>query len=110
MAELKNWKELPIGGVIDKPATAKEYQTGTWRVIRPIYQAENCINCMFCWLYCPDQAVEIEVVDGKPKMKGFNYYYCKGCGLCVNVCPKTNDKLPEEKRAIVMKPETEFQE
>ncbi|MBO8161472.1 MAG: 4Fe-4S binding protein [Thermosipho sp. (in: Bacteria)] len=110
MADLKGWKELAIGGVIDKPSTAKEYQTGTWRVIRPVYKPENCINCMFCWLYCPDQAVEIEVVDGKPKMKGFNYYYCKGCGLCANVCPKSNDKLPEEKRAIVMKPETEFQD
>jgi pyruvate ferredoxin oxidoreductase delta subunit len=63
-----------------------------------------------CWLYCPDQAIVIEVVDGKPKMKGYNYYYCKGCGLCANVCPKTNDNLPEEKRAIVMKPETEFQD
>jgi pyruvate ferredoxin oxidoreductase delta subunit len=113
--ELKGWKELPMGGLIVESGNARQYKTGTWRVIRPVYQAENCIHCMQCWLYCPDQAIVVEIVDGKPKVKGYNYYYCKGCGLCANVCPKsidpkTKQPAPEDKRAIVMKPETDFAE
>ncbi|MCD6550690.1 pyruvate synthase subunit PorD [Thermotoga sp.] len=92
---LKSWKEIPIGGVIDKPGTAREYKTGTWRVMRPVLHKEKCIDCMFCWLYCPDQAV----IQEGGIMKGFDYDYCKGCGLCASVCPK---------QAIEMRPETEF--
>ncbi|HOA17690.1 MAG TPA: 4Fe-4S binding protein [Fervidobacterium sp.] len=115
MAELKGWKDIPIGGLVVEPGSAKKYQTGTWRVLRPIFQSANCINCMFCWLYCPDQSIVVELVDGKPKMKGFDYYSCKGCGLCANVCPKNIDpktKQPaaDEKKAIIMKPETDFVE
>ena len=92
---LKGWKDIPIGGVIDEPGKAREYKTGTWRVLRPVLHEDKCIHCMFCWLYCPDLAI----VQEQGKMKGFDFDYCKGCGLCANVCPT---------KAIEMKPETEF--
>ncbi|MGB9820346.1 MAG: pyruvate synthase subunit PorD [Pseudothermotoga sp.] len=95
MAELKKWNEIPIGGVITEPGTARKYQTGTWRVKRPVYDRSKCIDCMMCWFYCPDQAIMQE----NSVMKGINYFYCKGCGICANVCPKS---------AIEMRPETEF--
>ncbi len=97
---LKGWKELPIGGVIDEPGKSREFKTGNWRVLRPVVNLDKCTHCMLCWLYCPDMAIEITVNEkGKPQMLGFNYDYCKGCGLCADVCPV---------HVIDMKPETEF--
>jgi len=50
---------------------------------------------MICWFYCPDLAI----IQENGIMKGINYFYCKGCGVCANVCPRS---------AIEMHPETEF--
>ncbi len=96
MAKAKTWREIAEGNLIDRAATALEYKTGTWRAFRPIWIKENCIHCKFCWIYCPDMAVNIK----DDKMVGFNYEYCKGCGICAKVCPA-------KKKAIEMKKETE---
>ncbi|HOO73663.1 MAG TPA: 4Fe-4S binding protein [Tepiditoga sp.] len=102
MPGLKGWKEVPIAGVVDTPATAREYETGKWRVMRPIVNKDKCINCMQCWLYCPDMAItgktSTETKNGLD-MAGIDMKYCKGCGTCAAVCPV---------KAIEMKPETEF--
>ena len=84
MAKEKGWKEIPEGNVIPKPATAKEYKTGSWRAFRPIWIKENCIQCKFCWLFCPDNAV---IIDEQGNFAGFNLDYCKGCGICCDICP-----------------------
>jgi len=41
------------------------------------------VNCLLCWLYCPDSAI---VLDGTT-FAGIDYDFCKGCALCVEVCP-----------------------
>lgn len=97
MAELKGWREIPIGGVIDKPATAMAFKTGTWRVMRPTWNEDKCVHCMMCWLYCPDNSIIVK----DEKMMGIDYEYCKGCGVCASVCPT---------KAISMEPETKFVE
>lgn len=97
MKENAGWKEIAEGNLIDRPATALEYKTGTWRLFRPIWIEENCIHCKFCWLYCPDMAIKL----AGDKMAGYNYDYCKGCGICYKVCPA-------KKKAIEMKKETEI--
>ncbi|MEO0073416.1 MAG: 4Fe-4S dicluster domain-containing protein [candidate division WOR-3 bacterium] len=84
MARLKSWRELPCGAIIDDPKAVLENKTGAWRSQRPVWNREKCINCLICWIYCPDSA--IMVVDGKHQ--GINYVYCKGCGNCAAVCPK----------------------
>ncbi|HPU78526.1 MAG: 4Fe-4S binding protein [Synergistales bacterium] len=93
----KGWKEIPIGGTITEAGNAKEFKTGSWRVMRPIHDKNKCTSCMLCWLYCPDQAI----LQTQGHMDGINYDYCKGCGLCSSVCPA---------KAIEMKAETEFLE
>ena len=99
---LKGWKDIPIGGIIDEPGKSREVKTGTWRVIRPVVDLNKCTHCMLCWLYCPDMAIEITVNEkNRPQMLGFFYDYCKGCGICADVCPVN---------AIEMRPETEFLE
>ncbi|MGB4337720.1 MAG: 4Fe-4S binding protein [Bacillota bacterium] len=77
------WKDVPIAGRILEPGSAAKYETGGWRTYRPQHVPENCIHCLFCWLYCPDMAVIAK--DGK--FSEINYRACKGCGVCAQVCP-----------------------
>lgn len=58
-----------------------------WRVEKPIFNNEHCINCYFCWIYCPDSSILVR----DNEMKGVDYVHCKGCGVCSSVCP-TNPK------------------
>lgn len=81
--EKAGWKSIPIGVKITEPGNSVKYTTGGWRTYRPVFHPENCINCLFCWIYCPDSCVIVK--DGK--MTGFNYDYCKGCGICAKECP-----------------------
>jgi len=97
MSQLKKWKEVPRGGLILKPGSAAEYETGTWRTFRPIHHEDKCIQCLRCWIYCPDAAVIVK--DGK--VVGFDYVHCKGCGICARECPA-------EPVAITMSPESDF--
>ncbi|MBD3824326.1 MAG: 4Fe-4S binding protein [Epsilonproteobacteria bacterium] len=58
-----------------------------WRIIKPIFNKDFCIDCQFCWVYCPD----ISIISRDKKMVGVDMDHCKGCGICVEVCP-TNPK------------------
>ena len=93
------WRELPTGGLILEGGTAALYETGDWRSVRPIHSQEKCINCLICWIYCPDSAIKVE--DGK--IVGIDYAHCKGCGICAKECPA-------KVHAIEMKDESEFEE
>jgi len=89
---LKTWQELPPGGVITEGGNAADYETGTWRTWRPVWQEENCIHCLTCWVLCPDGAFVLKDAtspSGKPRkeIQEIDYYHCKGCGLCVKECP-----------------------
>jgi len=44
----KGWKDIPIGGMIDKAGSAKEYKTGAWRTFKPVVDKSKCINCLQC--------------------------------------------------------------
>jgi len=90
----KGWKQIPIGGIIDKPATSKEYKTGTWKALFPEWHSEKCIQCLICALNCPDNSITVK--DGKRDET--NLDYCKGCGLCAAVCPVKCIEMKEESR------------
>jgi len=92
------WKDLPIGGLITEGGTAAKYKTGDWCTERPIWDPEKCINCLICWVYCPDSAI---IVDEEGKMAGVDLDHCKGCGICAEECP------PKAK-AFTMVSESEF--
>jgi len=84
MSEKPGWKEIPEGGVILQAGSAAEYKTGDWRTQRPVIDRDLCINCLICWINCPDSSIVVE--DGK--FKDFDLDHCKGCGICASVCPK----------------------
>jgi 2-oxoacid:acceptor oxidoreductase delta subunit (pyruvate/2-ketoisovalerate family) len=83
MGELTSWPELPVGGAVD-PSDAPRNATGGWRTgERPASDVSRCVNCLLCWLYCPDSAITL---DGET-FTGVDLDYCKGCGICAEVCP-----------------------
>jgi len=68
--------------VISKPTIGASGRTGFWRTFKPVINYEKCTNCLICWLYCPENSIEVS--QGTVVI---NYDYCKGCGVCVNECP-----------------------
>lgn len=87
------WKSLPMGAVVLEPGSSLKYKTGDWRAFRPVVEKEKCVNCLFCWIYCPDAAIV-----RKEKWVEVNYDYCKGCGICAKECPKEAIKMVEEQK------------
>ncbi len=85
-------KELPIGDILEA-GTAAKFKTGDWRSLKPVWYPEKCIQCMFCWISCPDSAIIVK--DGK--MTGINLDYCKGCGICSSECPVKGKAILMEK-------------
>jgi 2-oxoacid:acceptor oxidoreductase delta subunit (pyruvate/2-ketoisovalerate family) len=80
---LRGWETLPPGGAVVRDASAAP-RTGGWRTgKRPEVERSLCVDCLLCWLYCPDAAVRLE----NGTFESFDLDYCKGCELCAAVCP-----------------------
>ena len=94
--EKPGWKSLPIAAVVPEPGSSLKYKTGDWRAFRPIVEKEKCVNCLICWIYCPEACVELNA-GNKPAI---NYDYCKGCGICANECPLKIIRMEREGNAI----------
>lgn len=84
-----DWVELPFeeasvsAPVIHGALTSLESRTGLWRTLRPVVGDAHCKGCWWiCSSLCPDGA--IDVVEGRPAI---DYDHCKGCMVCVAVCP-----------------------
>lgn len=93
MAELSAWNELEPGGTV-LPAQAAQPHTGLWRTgVKPSVDLTSCVNCLLCWLHCPDSAI---LLDGTT-FQGFDFDFCKGCEICEQVCPvDAITMVPEE--------------
>jgi pyruvate ferredoxin oxidoreductase delta subunit len=97
----KGWKDIPIGGLILEAGNAERYKTGGWRTFRPLWDEEVCIQCLRCWIYCPDNSIVLR----EEKMVDINYDYCKGCGICFRECPTEAIKMMEEGEYLAKKRE-----
>ncbi|PAF52505.1 4Fe-4S dicluster-binding protein [Helicobacter sp. 13S00477-4] len=103
---MKGWNDFEIGAILfpfeEKGQEALDFHNDErdytqessfkasvahWRVEKPVHNSEICINCFNCWVYCPDAAI----LSRNEKLSGIDYVHCKGCGICVSVCP-TNPK------------------
>lgn len=77
------WQDLTLGCVVMGSGTAREFNTGEWRVDTPIVDLEQCKQCLLCVPVCPDSCIPV-----KNGVRGdFDYDHCKGCGICEKACP-----------------------
>jgi 2-oxoacid:acceptor oxidoreductase delta subunit (pyruvate/2-ketoisovalerate family) len=85
---LRYSSQLPIGGIINIPGSSQKYKTGTWRTFYPsfphIRDGTKCIHCLFCVRNCPENCIKI---TPRGKRGEVDFDYCKGCGICAEVCP-----------------------
>lgn len=84
------WIELPAEDVtlaapdIHAAATSELAKTGLWRTLRPVIDYARCSRCSWiCSTLCPDGAIRVDP-DHTPRI---DLDYCKGCMVCLAVCP-----------------------
>jgi len=83
---------------ISSPCIGEAGDTGHWRTVRPVLDRSKCLAvkankpiCFQCWAYCPEGVIKKQIGCE------IDLTYCKGCGICAEVCPAD---------AITMEPET----
>jgi pyruvate ferredoxin oxidoreductase delta subunit len=81
-----------MGGLIVEAGSAEQYETGDWRTSRPELDKEACIDCLHCWIHCPDSSIQVK----EGNMVGFDYRHCKGCGICARICPADAIEMEQE--------------
>jgi pyruvate ferredoxin oxidoreductase delta subunit len=78
------WHLTTPGGSMPRPGNAREFTTGDWRSLKPVWIIEKCTQCMLCVPVCPDVAIPVNAAG---KRTDYDYGHCKGCGICWKVCP-----------------------
>jgi pyruvate ferredoxin oxidoreductase gamma subunit len=84
------WIELPLEeAAVSAPAihaarTSELANTGAWRTRTPVIDYALCNRCSWiCGTFCPDSAIAV-AADRTPRI---DLDHCKGCLVCVAVCP-----------------------
>ncbi|MCX6767526.1 MAG: 4Fe-4S binding protein [Candidatus Micrarchaeota archaeon] len=75
--------------LVVKPGTT--VKTGSWRSQWPNV-TEKCTRCGTCEGFCPDHCMIIGSKKAEPDLD-----YCKGCGVCAQVCPFKAIEMVENK-------------
>jgi pyruvate ferredoxin oxidoreductase delta subunit len=68
--------------------------TGSWRIVRPAVNYTQCIKCGNCQKFCPTDVIEI--TEDSVQCIKIDWNYCKGCGICANVCVKNCITMVDE--------------
>jgi len=83
------------------PGIGEAGRTGEWRTHLPVIDEKKCTasklnkpTCFLCWLYCP------EAVMAKAIPPTIDLEYCKGCGICEQVCPVQAITMVAEEKNI----------
>lgn len=86
------YKTAPIGGINPRFGSTVILDVSPSRQgYIPLFIKERCINCGQCHSTCPDMVFQF--VKGEYKGRemmvnqGLDYYHCKGCLRCVEICP-----------------------
>lgn len=86
----KTLSEIP-----EAPAYEAGYlvtKNASWRSIRPVINADKCVGCLQCYLYCPEGVIYKD--GGKVAV---DYDFCKGCGICKKMCKTGAIEMEAEK-------------
>jgi pyruvate ferredoxin oxidoreductase gamma subunit len=69
---------------VHAPRTSELVRTGSWRTERPVIDYARCNRCSWiCGTLCPDSAIAADA----ERTPHIDYEHCKGCMICVAVCP-----------------------
>ena len=82
MVNIANYKDLVIGSRVIEPGNSENFNTGDWRSMVPVVDSSLCIDCLTCWIYCPDDCVLVE--------------NDRVVGICSKVCPKKAITMKED--------------
>lgn len=80
---LKTWKQVDPGGQVMTPGSSVNYRSSDWSPKVAEWIPEHCTHCLMCWVMCPDNCIMIQA----DRIVGVDEYYCKGCEICIEVCP-----------------------
>lgn len=86
------YENAPIGGINPRiGSTISNNLSPSREGYVPLFLQERCINCGLCDSTCPDQVFQFSpgIYKGRETMvnNGLDYYHCKGCMRCVEICP-----------------------
>lgn len=86
------YSNAPIGGINPRlGSTVVSDLSPSRQGYIPIFIKERCINCGLCHSTCPDMVFQFQKgeYNGREMMvnQGLDYYHCKGCLRCVDICP-----------------------
>lgn len=86
------YENAPIGGINPRfGSTVLADLSPSRQGFIPLFIKEKCINCGLCHSTCPDMVFQFAKGQHKGKEmmvnQGLDYYHCKGCLRCVDVCP-----------------------
>ncbi len=86
------YQDAPIGGINPRAGSSVVADLAPSRQgYIPLFIKEKCINCGMCDSTCPDMVFQFAEGEFKGRQmmvnKGLDYYHCKGCLRCVDVCP-----------------------
>lgn len=86
------YKNAPIGGINPNFGnTVTNDLSPSRQGYIPLFIRDRCINCGLCDSTCPDMVFQFKrgEYNGREMMVncGLDYYHCKGCLRCVEVCP-----------------------
>ena len=99
-------KDYEIGAVWYTPGASKTINTGSWGSYTIFFDPKYCIQCQRCFFICPDMAIKREQQsNGEWNVVGTDMNHCKGCRLCVEICP---GKDGIKARSAKLKQEGEF--
>jgi 2-oxoacid:acceptor oxidoreductase delta subunit (pyruvate/2-ketoisovalerate family) len=77
-------------GTLEEPVQTFDENTAMAEAAR-CFECGICIFCDNCLIFCPDVAI-----DKIGKGYKIDYYHCKGCGICVNECPRDAMSMESE--------------
>jgi len=86
------YQNMPLGGINPRAGSTVIADLSPSRQgYIPLFIKERCINCGLCFSACPDMVFQFAKGEykGREMMvnQGVDYYHCKGCLRCVDVCP-----------------------
>jgi pyruvate ferredoxin oxidoreductase gamma subunit len=97
------WIELPFESArvaapdILAAANSELSRTGAWRTAGPVIDDERCKRCAWvCSTFCPDGAIHVDA-ERRPSI---DYDHCKGCLVCVAVCPAHAIRVVAQREAV----------